>query len=134
MIWNSLDKYRYVYIHVENNYNREDTMSSIALFMPAVISVEVWHRRNKGIEWKWYDYIKEYAIALLINTFLAQAVITYLLGLDGVDITAFSTFPFFTKYVAIATVLAVLVPYIREIIGKYFSISFEVGDKSNEKK
>ena len=107
-------------------------MKLIALFLPAVITLGIRRDRSKGKEWKLYDYIKEYVISVLINVFMTQSVISYVLGLGGVDSTAFESFPFFTKYIFIACVLAFLIAYIREILNKYITVSFEIGDE-NEK-
>ena len=109
-------------------------MKIIALFLPAVLTVAVYHKRNNGCTWDWFKYITEYALAILVNTFITQSVITYLFGFDGVDSTAFESFPFFTKYIAIAFALAVLFPYIRELVSKAFSVSFEIGVRDEKKK
>ena len=104
-------------------------MRMIALFMPAVITLSIRYRRNEGREWGWFRFIQEYVTAVLFNVFATQSVITYLLGMGGVDIEAFDSFPFFTKYLFIACVFAFLFAYMVEIIKKYIHISFEVGHK-----
>lgn len=109
------------------------SMSFIALFLPACISVVIRHKRNKELTWKMPECIFEYAILVVINTFLAEAVITYGLRIDGVDITAFESFGFFTKYLFISSVIAFFIPYIEEIYRKYVSISFSVEKKEEEK-
>lgn len=52
--------------------------------------------------------------------------------MTGVDNTAFSSFGFFTKYLFIASVIAYITPYIEEIVKKYVSISFSVGENSDK--
>jgi hypothetical protein len=58
----------------------------------------------------------EYAVLVVINVFLGEAVITYGLRMTGVDNTAFSSFGFFTKYLFIASVIAYIVPYVEEVV------------------
>ena len=49
-------------------YNKkEKKMEFIALFIPALITVSVRYRRNKGEMWKWFDYVKEYLPFIFIN-------------------------------------------------------------------
>ena len=52
-------------------------MELIALFFPAFISMAVRHRRNKELSWNVIACLVEYAVLVVINVFLGEAVITY---------------------------------------------------------
>ena len=101
-------------------------MSFIALFLPACISLIVRHKRNDALKWSVPESIIEYAILVLVNVLVSQSVIVYVLGIGGVDMSAFESLPFFTKYLAISIVLAWLTPYLEEIGRKYIGVSFKV--------
>ena len=107
-------------------------MSFIALFLPACISLMTRHRRNKELTWRIPESILEYAVLVMINVLLTQSVIVYVLGLGAVDITAFCSFPFFTKYMIISIFFAWLIPYVEEIGHKYVSVSFSVDSSAEE--
>lgn len=111
-------------------------MSIIALFFPAFISLNIRYKRKKMYDQKVAGFILKYGIYVLINTFVTQAIITFLLRMDGIEMSAFSSFPFFIKYVMIASVIAFLTPYVEEILEKSINVSFEIEDNSgrNEKK
>lgn len=104
-------------------------MRYIALFFPAIISVGIKNRRDNKKTWTLFDFVREYAISVISNVLLSEAVIVYVLRLGNVNIEAFDSFPFFTKYLFIALVFSIVLPYIREIIEMNFSISFEVDKK-----
>ncbi|MBD5505071.1 MAG: hypothetical protein HDR09_15405 [Lachnospiraceae bacterium] len=101
-------------------------MSFIALFLPACISLIIRHKRNDKLKWSVPESIIEYAILVLVNVLVSQCVIVYVLGIGGVDMSAFQSFPFFTKYLVISMALAWLTPYLEEIGRKYISVSFKV--------
>lgn len=101
-------------------------MSFIALFLPSCISLIIRHKRNDRLKWSVPESIIEYAILVLINILLSQCVIVYILGIGEIDISAFQSFSFFTKYLLISMALAWLTPYLEEIRRKYISISFNV--------
>lgn len=101
-------------------------MEFIALFIPALITVSVRYRRNKGEMWKWFDYVKEYGVALLVNVIFTQAVIVYVLGATGEGTLDFERFAFSTKYLVIACFLAFVLPYVWEALTKAISVSVEV--------
>ena len=110
-------------------------MSFIALFMPASISMMIRNRRKE----KAYSLpasIFEYAVLVLINVFITQSVIVYLLGISEVDMQALNSFPFFTKYTFIAMAIAWLTPYVEEVLCKFIGISFYVEqvDKNDSSK
>lgn len=104
-------------------------MSFIALFLPACVSLMIRHKRNTELKWKMPESILEYAVLVLLNVLLSQCVVVYLLGIHEVDMSAFQSFPFFTKYMVIAMGIAWLMPYVDEIGRKYIGISFSVEKK-----
>lgn len=108
-------------------------MRYIALFFPAVISVGIKYKRGDNKQWTWFDYVWAYAVSVICNVLFTESVISYALRLGGVTIEAFDSFPFFTKYLFIATVLAVIAPYISEIVRKNIAVSFEVEKKGDGK-
>lgn len=101
-------------------------MSFIALFLPACISLIIRHKRNDRLKWSVPESIIEYAVLVLVNVLVSQCIVIYVLGIDGVDVSAFQSFPFFTKYLVISMVTAWLTPYLEEIVRKNISVSFKV--------
>ena len=106
-------------------------MSIIALFFPSCISMMIRHKRNISTNWNPIQCIIEYGVLTVIDIFLTEAIIVYILKISP-DSTAFESFPFFIKYVAIASMIASVVPYIGEIISKYIKVSFSIIE--NDKK
>lgn len=107
-------------------------MSFIALFLPACISLMIRHKRNKELSWRIPESILEYAVCVIFNVLLSQCIIVYVLRIDAVDITAFRSFPFFTKYMVISLFVAWLMPYVVEIGHKYIKVSFSVDSRACE--
>ena len=109
-------------------------MSFIALFCPASISMLIRHKRgvvgNKNI----VDYILEYAFLLFVNVLITQIVVVYGLGLSELDISVLNRFSFFTKYSIIAFLFAFFIPYVEEIVKKYFSVCFSIEVKNEKEK
>lgn len=101
-------------------------MEIIGLFFPAIVSMLVKNRGNMKSDWHMPGVFFRYGIYVLANVFLTVCIITYGLGVSGVTSDAFNSFPFFIKYTAIALVMAGVVPYVEEIIGKYFKITLLV--------
>lgn len=101
-------------------------MEVIGLFFPAIVSVMIRNRRNTESGWGMPAILFRYGIYVLVNVFLTVCVITYGLGVSGVTADALNSFSFFTKYTVIAIIMAVLVPFAEEIIGKYIQITWTV--------
>lgn len=99
-------------------------MRYIALFFPAILSVGIEYRNSAGKGW--FEYLYKYAFYLICNVLLTQSLISYVLKIGAVTIDAFDSFPFFTKYLLIAVVFAVIMPYICKVVKANISISFEV--------
>ena len=99
----------------------------IAILCPAVISVAILHIRIRELKLFHVKTLVEYVVFLLANVFFSTLLVCILLGTD-VRIDAFMSFTFFIKYVAIATILAVLVPYVYLIARTYIKIQLVIED------
>ena len=99
----------------------------IAILCPAVISVAILHIRIRELKLFHVKTLVEYVVCLLVNVFFSTLLVCILLGTD-VRIDAFMSFTFFIKYVAIATILAVLIPYIYLIARTYIKIQLVIED------
>lgn len=104
-------------------------MRIIGLFFPALISIAIKHSRNSGLTWQIPNVLVEYGIYVLVNVLMTTVIITYGLNVHGVSVDALDSFPFFTKYAAIAIAVAVFTPYVQETIKKYVEVSFSVRKK-----
>ena len=99
----------------------------IAILCPAVISVAILHIRIRELRLFHVKTLAEYVVFLLVNVFLSTLLVCILLGTD-VRIDSFMSFTFFIKYVAIATILAVLIPYVYLIARTYIKIQLVIED------
>ena len=99
----------------------------IAILCPAVISVAILHIRIRELKLFHVKTLAEYVVFLLVNVFLSTLLVCILLGTD-VRIDSFISFTFFIKYVAIATILAVLIPYVYLIARTYIKIQLVIED------
>lgn len=109
-------------------------MKFIGLFMPAIVSLMIRNRNNEKEDWRMPQVFFRYGIYVLVNVWLTEGIIIYVLGLSGVIEEALTSFPFFLKYTLIALAMAVVVPYVEEIIRKYISIGLtvEIYDEKKE--
>ena len=103
-------------------------MEVIGLFFPAIVSMMIRNRRNAESGWRMPAILFRYGIYVLVNVLLTVCVITYGLGLSSVTADALNSFSFFTKYMVIALIMAILVPFVEEIVGKYIQITLTVRD------
>lgn len=101
-------------------------MQIIGLFFPALISIIIRHTRDKEQLWEMPVTLIRYGIYVLYNVLLTTVIITYGLNNSGVTVDAFESFPFFTKYVTIAIMVAIFLPYVEEMIKKYIRVTFTV--------
>ena len=99
----------------------------IAILCPAVISVAILHIRIRELKLFHVRTLVEYVVFLLVNVFFSTLLVCILLGTD-VRIDSFMSFSFFIKYVAIATIFAVLIPYIYLIARTYIKIQLVIED------
>lgn len=101
-------------------------MDIIGLFFPAIISVQIKHRRNAEAAWNAPKVLLEYGMYVLINVFITAWIVTYGFGLSDVSSGSLHGFAFFIKYTLLASVVAVIVPLAEEIIRKYIRITLSV--------
>ena len=99
----------------------------IAILCPAVISVAILHIKIRELKLFHVKTLVEYVVFLLVNVFFSTLLVCILLGTD-VRIDSFMSFSFFIKYVAIATIFAVLIPYIYLIARTYIKIQLVIED------
>ena len=95
------------------------------LFFPAFISMAVYRWLVRKGSYHWQETVIRYGIYVLATTWCTQLTITYLLGVSQVSEEALLSFPFFTKYVLIAVVWAVVLSLAGELIKKYINISIK---------
>lgn len=108
-------------------------MEMIGLFFPAIVSVMISNRRNTESGWRMPTILFRYGIYVLVNVLLTVCVITYGFGLSGVTVDALNSFPFFHKYMVLALIMAILVPFVEEIIRKYIQITLTVRSYDEKK-
>lgn len=101
-------------------------MRYIALFFPAILSVGILYKKEEGRNWNWFDYLYKYAVFLIGNVLLTESLISYVFKLGTVTIDAFDSFPFFTKYLFIASVLAIVSAHVYRIMKANISVSLEI--------
>lgn len=109
-------------------------MQVIGLFFPAIVSVMIRNRRNTESGWRMPAILFRYGVYVLLNVLLTVCVITYGLGVSGVTVDALNSFPFFTKYTVIAIIMAILVPFVEEIMEKYIQITLTVRTYDEKRK
>ena len=108
-------------------------MKIIGLFFPALISLQIFYRRNPDKKNDVIGAMGLYAKYCLIENLIIMILLNYGLGLEGVAEEAFSSFQFFIKYMVIAIVLSVIVPFIHEVITKHFEVSVTIDEDRDEK-
>ena len=104
----------------------------IAILCPAAISVAIIHHRNKQLKFASAKTLIEYMVCLLINVLLTFILVCTLNGTD-VRVDSFVSMTFFIKYVAVAVVLAVVVPYIWLILSTYIRVDLVIEDYEEDK-
>ena len=75
----------------------------------------------------------EYGINVLINVWITISIVTYIFLVPDATIDALDRFSFFSKYTAIAIVVAIFIPYAEEILKRYIEVKFTVRSKNEEK-
>lgn len=112
-------------------------MIVIGLFFPSFVAVALYMKLSKDALCRWQTLIIRYGVYVLLNTLITQTVITYVLGISQVAESALTSFPFFVKYVLIALIWAIAMPFMEELLKKYIkvSINFTIDKeiKKNEK-
>lgn len=108
------------------------SMEWICLLFPACIAMNIRRRRVTKVKTAdAFECIFRWAGWVIAINMLVMLVISYVLRIDGVIEEAFRSFGFFIKYIGIATVFALVLPYIVEVIEKYVEVSLKI---DNEKK
>lgn len=108
-------------------------MTVIGLFFPSFVSVAIYMKLSKDALCRWQTLIIRYGVYVLLDTLITQIDITYLLGISQVMESALTSFPFFVKYVLIALIWAVVLPFVEEMLKKYIKVSIKISaDKKNE--
>lgn len=105
-------------------------MKLIGLFFPAIISVVIRQKRRNEDKRELLLILSEYGLSVLFCNLFSMILITYVLGIGDVSMSAFESFPFFTKYTVIAVIIAFVMPYLEEIYKKYIQIKFIIEDKN----
>lgn len=108
-------------------------MRTIALWIPAVVSVGIRHMRNEKLGWGMPAVLIEYGIYLLIDNFVPAVILAFRSNTSDSAVWALDGFSFFAKYIATAVIVAVLAPYMEEMIRKYIKITFTVEAKDEKK-
>ena len=105
-------------------------MKWFCLLLPACVSMKIRYRRNGNklqsdnmlVEiFRWGSWV-------LLDNLITIFTVLYLLGYGSLTIEVFDSFGFALKYAMISLFFACVIPYILEIIEKYFKISFTVGE------
>lgn len=107
-------------------------MFFIALFFPASIALKISIKKERIERKKWYDWIFTYCMfAMLINTSV-MAVISYVLGLDGLTISALESFSFFIVYTVMSCMSAVFWAVLTNILRKNIEERSQKKESSQE--
>lgn len=109
-------------------------MELFCLLLPACVSMTIQYARdnNKRTNTVLSEIFRFGCWVLGINL-ITMVLVTYFLGITGVVAEAFNSFSFAMKYTLIAVIVAFFMTYAVEITKKYFSISFSIGAKDEEK-
>ncbi|MCM1087474.1 MAG: hypothetical protein NC419_04910 [Muribaculaceae bacterium] len=107
-------------------------MAFIALFLPALITMAIRRKRNTGCHKDWISTLSEYGRTVLFCNLALMIVITYFFKMQGVQVSAFNSFPFFIKYVIMAIIYSMVIPYVEEIAARLFHIEFRILGREEE--
>lgn len=101
-------------------------MRLIALFFPALISLLIYTQRQ-SVELKLeLRLLIRYCIYVILVNWSGMSLVTYIIGIRDCRLEYMESWPFFTKYIAIAVFFAWIIPYIEEIVRKNVHVSFRV--------
>ena len=95
-------------------------------FVPSISLVIFCKRNNVTMKEIQLDILAKYCIYVVIDAIATFCIFKLLLALIGIE--AYSTS---NVYTIIAVIVAILVPYVQEIINKYFEVRIEI-NKNNE--
>lgn len=108
-------------------------MKIISLFFPACISLSIRYSRNKERVWNILLVLLEYGIHVLFNVWISAFIVSFVFNVSNVVVDSLEQFSFFTKYTAVAIIIAVFMPYIEEVAEKYIKIKFNVETKDEKR-
>lgn len=103
-------------------------MELICWIFPAFIARKIQNKRTKR-DGKINDYTNDvlaWGCWVLVINCLTLVVLLYVLNMEGVLVDAFSSLSFSLKYMFISMIIATILPYILEIVLKYFEIKIEI--------
>ena len=98
-------------------------MPYIALLCPAAISLAIF-RKRRGSDVKVIDSVVAYLGFVLMINWLTMCTSVYLLKIYDSRMEFMENFVFFTKYVAIALIFALILPPLFDLFQKFFTITF----------
>lgn len=101
-------------------------MEWISLLFPAFIAIKIRNRRREK-KYSKFECVCSYAQWVLTINVLTSCVILYVFKQTGVLSEALNSFSFALKYILLSCGLAIILPYILELIEKYMDISVEIG-------
>lgn len=103
-------------------------MEWICWLFPACMAMKIRYGRKKKEVLSKNILVEIFCWAewVLIINILCMIIITYGMRIDNVLIDAFNSFSFSMKYLILAMVLAIVLPYVVEIIEKYIGITVTI--------
>lgn len=104
-------------------------MKFIGLFFPPLISAFIRYKRGEIYMQGVVAVLFSYIIYVLVDTWVAMSIVVYICMKAEGSVNDLERFSFFTKYIVIAMVVAVLIPYVEEVFRKYIEIKFVVRRK-----
>ncbi len=100
----------------------------IGLFCPALVTVYIRHKRKPDSNWRFPEGLIEYGITVMLNVLFAEAVIGIILGHASSTVDNLNYYSYFIKYTIIALSIAIIHPFIEEILKKYVSAKITIKD------
>ena len=106
-------------------------MKYVCIFAPALCAVAIQLNR-KSVSEKTMDIVIRYGIWVLTINLIAMSMVNYIIGIHDVTADALDSFGFATKYMIISLLLALIIPYIVEVIGRFITVSFDIETKKEQ--
>lgn len=103
-------------------------MEWICWILPACISMKISNKRNKKENTN-VNIISElctWASWVIGINVLTLVVIMYVLGVKNIMVDAYASLSFALKYLLIAAVFAIILPYVIEVFRKYINVSVDI--------
>ncbi len=93
-------------------------MKIIALFFPAIIALKLGTRTERKEKYVWLDLLTRYSVYTIVINLSIMAIISYVLGIDGLTASVLESFSFFIVYTIMASLYAVFIVVIEKILSK----------------